>query len=86
MSEDQIDAIQRNINHLTANQQNIVHVLKEIISLLNSSRMEIAVNKHSINEIISTVSVIDVKIDNVTEAVEKRLVEMENFTKKCICL
>ena len=81
VSEDQIDAIQRNINHLAANQQNIVHVLKESISLLNSSRMEIAVNKHSINEIISTLSVIDVKINNVTEAIEKRFVEMENFIK-----
>ena len=82
MPEDQIDAIQRNINHLTANQQNIVHVLKKkSISLLNSSRMEIAVNKHSINEIISTLSVIDVKINNVTEAIEKRFVEMENFIK-----
>ena len=43
--------------------------------------MEIAVNKHSINEIISTLSVIDVKINNVTEAIEKRFVEMENFIK-----
>lgn len=81
VSQDQIDVIQRNINHLSANQQNIVHVLKESISLLNSSRMEIAVNRHSINDILSTLSDIDIKINNVTEVIEKRFVEMENFIK-----
>ena len=73
VSQDQIYAIQTNINHLSANQQNIHHVLKESISLLNASRMEINVNKHSINDILSTLSVIDIKICNVMKSLRSDL-------------
>ena len=44
--------IRRNVNALAQNQQKITHVLQESLSILNVSRIEIAENRKSVNELL----------------------------------
>ena len=54
-------------------------MLEDSITILNMSRMEIAENRHTINEILSTLSDIYNKIDNVTVELSDQLIEVVNF-------
>ena len=79
LTQDDLDIVQKHVSTLEANQQSIVHVLEDSLTILNMSRTEIAENRHSINEILSTLSDINNKIDNVTEELNNQLNEVENF-------
>ena len=79
LTQNDLDIVQKHISTLETNQQNIVHVLEDSLTILNMSRIEIAENRHSINEILTTLSKINNKIDNVTEELSSQIIEVENF-------
>ena len=54
-SESDLNAVKRNIHKLSNNQNRIVHVLNESLSLMNISRGEIKQNRDKINEVIRSV-------------------------------
>ena len=45
----EISSIQRNVYKLSANQDTLMHVVEESLSILNVSRMEIKENRQRIN-------------------------------------
>ena len=47
MSHHNINGIQRNVHKLAANQDTLMHVVEESISVLNVSRMEIKENRQT---------------------------------------
>ena len=55
VSESDLNAIKRNVHKLFNNQNRIVHVLNESLSLMNISRGEIKQNRDKINEVIKSV-------------------------------
>ena len=71
--------VQKHVSTLEANQQNIIHVLEDSITILNTSRIEIVENIHSINDILSTLSDINNKTNNVTEELSDQIAEVESF-------
>ena len=79
LTQDDLDIAQKHVSTLEANQQSIVHILEDSLTISNMSRTEITENRHSINELLSTLSDINNKIDNVTEEFNNQLKEVENF-------
>ena len=79
LTQGDLDLVQKHITTLENNQQNIVHVLEDSITILNTSRTEIAKNRHSINDILSTLSAINNKINKITENLGNQINEVENF-------
>lgn len=79
LSEDDLKNIQEHVNNLAVNQQNIAHVLDKSLSVLNLTRVQVSENRHSINDIVKTLHVIDKRLINVTQMLETRLTEMEHF-------
>ena len=79
LTQGDLDLVQKHITTLENNQQNIVHVLEDSITILNTSRTEIAENRHSINDILSTLSAINNKINKITENLGNQINEVENF-------
>lgn len=64
---------------MEVNRQNIVHILEDSITILNTSRLEISKNRHTINDILETISAINNKISNVTKELSSQIIEVENF-------
>ena len=52
LSSEDLDSIRRNVNVLAQNKQKITHVLQESLSILNVSRIEVAENRKSVNELL----------------------------------
>ena len=48
MTHDDINGIQRNVHKLAANEDSLMHVVEESISVLNVSRMEIKENRQDL--------------------------------------
>ena len=48
----EISSIQRNVYKLSANQDTLMHVVEESLSILNVSRMEIKENRQRINDLL----------------------------------
>ena len=76
-----IKAIQRNIKRLAQNQEEIAHVVDESISVINISRIELAENRHSLGQITASLVQLDSKLDNVTQLLEKQIIEVEYFVQ-----
>lgn len=54
MSEGDLQGIRNNINNLANNQQKITHVVKESLTLINSTRIAVQENRQQINEIVGS--------------------------------
>lgn len=79
LTQSDIDLVQKHVTTLEVNQQNIVHILEDSITILNTSRLEISKNRHTINDILETISAINNKISNVTKELSSQIIEVENF-------
>ena len=77
VSESDLRAISENVNALAKNQQKIVHVLKESLTILNISRIEIAENRDAINELITVFGRIQQELYNVTRIFNERMLYIE---------
>ena len=53
LSSEDLDFIRRNVNALAQNQQKITHVVEDSLNILNLSRIEIAENRKSVNELLN---------------------------------
>ena len=66
-SESEIMAIANTVEAITQNQEKIIHNLKESLTIVNITRMEVEENRNEINELIHAVTNINLKIDNTSE-------------------
>ena len=62
----------------------MAHMINEDISVINVTRVELSENRQAINKIIASLSLLDSKIGNITQALEKevffRLVNLSSYT------
>lgn len=62
MSEGDLQGIRNSINNLANNQQKITHVVKESLTLFNSTRIAVQENRQQINEIVGALVTLSVRL------------------------
>ena len=81
VTEADLSSIKTNIRTLAENQNEISHVLAENLSILNVTRLEVSQNRQAINTLTKSLSEIDFKLDNITQELEKQIIELETFVQ-----
>lgn len=81
ISEKDLTNIRKNINNLAENQQRIMHVVHESISILNMSRIEISENRHAIMGLVTSVLRLDKKLENLVNELQRQISENKHFTE-----
>ena len=79
ISESDLEDIRRALNELSKNQIDIVHMLEEQMSILNVSRAQIAENRMAILDLVKCVNLFDLRLAELTEAIQKRFEKVETF-------
>ena len=79
VSENDLENINRNINALANNQEQIIHDLDVSLSVLNLTRMQVAENRRSVMDLIIVVQKLDRKISKLARSFETKLVRLEQF-------
>ena len=59
LSQNDLDNINRNINILSDNQENIIHDLEMSLSILNITKMQISENRRSIMDLVICIQKLD---------------------------
>ena len=81
VTDDQVAGLRSNIAGLAENQAKLVHVVEKSLSIIKMSRLGVDRNRQSINDILTSLTDMDRKIKNVTEALEKQIQEI-SYTQK----
>ena len=71
----EISSIQRNVYKLAANQDTLMHVVEESLSILNVSRMEIRENRQRINDLLMRIGSVEDKVINMSNHLEQEIRE-----------
>ena len=57
----------------------MAHIIAENILVINVTRVEMAENRQAINKIIGSLSLLDSKIGNITQALERDVFQVSQF-------
>ena len=76
-----LSKIRRNIKTLANNQKDMLHVLEDSISILNTSRIQISENRQTINNLSISINSINERIENATKILQKEYIELEQFVQ-----
>ena len=79
ISESELDDVKRGINELSENQQDIIHILDEQITILNVSRVQIAQNRDAIIDLVKCMNLFDARLRKLTEVVPQQFEHIEMF-------
>ena len=79
LSENDRDNINRNINVLADNQEQIVHDLETSLSVLNMTRVAVNENRRSIMDLIICIQKLDRKISKLQGQLEDKLTRLGQF-------
>lgn len=79
VSEDDLQGIRNNINNLANNQKKITHVVKESLTLINSTRIEVQENRQQINEIVGALVSVSEQLKNISTGLEKQVHKLDYF-------
>ena len=79
VTEQDISDIRKNIKNLASNQQHILHVVQENISILNMSRIEIAENRQAIMDLVESVFKLDEKLEKLVGEIQRQISENKYF-------
>ena len=79
VSESDLKQIRNQISSLALNQRRIIHVVEQGLTIINESRVLIRENRQSIIEIIGSIREMDVKINQVTHELARRIKENRRF-------
>ena len=75
-TESDLNTICSSISRLTKSQEEVVHVVDEYISVINITGVEMSENRQALNKIIGSLANLDVKLGNITEALEKEVFQV----------
>ena len=79
LTQTDLDNINKNINILSDNQENIVHDLEMSLSILNVTKMQINENRRSNMDLVICIQKVDRKISNLELFFEQKFVRLEQF-------
>jgi len=74
-----IQQIRSVLSTLHQRQLRLMHVSSQSLTILNLTQNAVKENRNSLNDVISTLSKVEVRLRNVTEEVNARLLETNNF-------
>ena len=77
--ESQLEDMRHAINELSKNQVGILHLLKKQMSVLNVSRAQINENRMAILKLVKCVNLFDIRIRELTEAIQEKFERVETF-------
>ena len=77
LSSEDLDSMRRNVNVLAQNKQKITHVLQENLNILNVSRIEVAENRKSVNELLNAFAELHEDFSNVTIVFNERIFNLD---------
>ena len=81
VTESDLRSVQNNVATLAQNQQEVVHVVKQSLTLVNESRIRIAENRQTINSLIEALTRTDSRLRNVSEHLARKIYELESFMR-----
>ena len=70
-----------NIDKLAKNQEEMAHVIDENISIINITKVEMSQNRQTLNKIIGSLTVLDTKLGNITQALEREVFQVGHFVQ-----
>ena len=79
-TEADLKVIQNNIDKLGKNQEEMAHVIDENISVINI-RVEMSQNRQTLYKIIGSLTVLDTKLGNITQALEREVFQVGQFVQ-----
>ena len=85
-TESDLKAIYNNVDRLAKNQEGMAHIIDENISAINVTRAEMSENSQAINKIIGSLSLLDSKIGNITQALERQVFQVSQFIQLYVSL
>ena len=80
-TEADLKVIHNNIDKLVNNQEEMGHVIDENISVINITRVEMSQNRQTLNKIIGSLAVVDTKLGNITQALEREVFQVGQFVQ-----
>ena len=77
LTESDLSNICQAINDLSGNQQTVVHFLEEQMTILNVSRVHIAVNRQALLDLVECLNTFESRMNNLTQAIQERFKHVE---------
>ena len=81
VTEDEIESIRKNIASLAQNQEQIILVVEDSITILNMTRAEVSENRQAIMELVKSIHGLDSKLATIADALQKQTHENKYFLK-----
>ncbi|XP_069106680.1 LOW QUALITY PROTEIN: uncharacterized protein [Argopecten irradians] len=81
VSDSDLGSIRHNVNVLAKNQKDITHALKDSLSILNVTRVEVKENRNTINELINSADDLEGELLNFTTELGGQLQDMNDFVQ-----
>ena len=75
-TESDLNTIHSSIDRLTKRQEDIAHVVDENILVINITKSRNVKNRQALNKIIGSLANFDVKLGNITQALEKEVFQV----------
>ena len=82
MREEDVKIIKRKLSDVERNQKTMAQVVRESLSILNVTRIELAKNQVNINWLTRNLHDLQEKVSNITESVILELQELNNFVQQ----
>ena len=80
-TEADLKVIHNNIDKLVNNQEEMANVIDENISVINITRVEMSQNRQILYKIIGSLAVLDSKLGNITQALEREVFLVGKFVQ-----
>ena len=81
VSEDDLRAVKRSLRTLSLNQNTLMHVMNESLSLLNISRNDIGENRHQLNEAIGAINDLNRDLKRIQMESKTQILELEHVVR-----
>ena len=78
-TQDDLKSIKRNIATLAKNQEQVMHIVKESLSVINMTRFEVAKNRQVLIELVGSVQALDTKLEKLVSGLQKQIYETRYF-------
>ena len=79
LDQTDLDSIRSAISTLSNNQQNVMHLVEQNLSILNISRIQIAENRQAIMDLVKNLHQLDSKINKAVEMLNKEIFGVKYF-------
>ena len=78
-AESDLKTIHNDVDRSDKNQEEMAHIIDENISVINVTKVEMSENRQAINKILDSLSLLDSKIDDITQALEREVFQVSQF-------